>query len=202
VSAHDAKADSTKALKDKLNLKTKEDAATMDSLDENREPEIDCDAPLDPEVRKLQAAEDKAKQHWERLLRLQADMDNAQKRAERDIANAHKYALERFVLELIPVIDGLERAVDAHANDEAGADTLIEGVKMTLKMWLTAFDKFGVQQVNPIGEAFNPEVHQAVSTIVDESVPAGAVAKVLQKGYLLNNRLIQPALVIVAKASG
>lgn len=149
--------------------------------------------------KKTTEAEEKASQYWERLLRLQADMDNLQRRAERDVAGAHKYALEKFLLELLPIIDGLERAVIAHANETAGPDSLLDGVQLTLKMLYAALEKFGVQSLDPLGEPFNSEHHQAISTQEDPKVKAGSVMNVLQKGYLLNNRLIRPALVVVAK---
>ncbi len=148
---------------------------------------------------KLTAAEEKGTQSWERMLRIQAEMDNLQRRTERDVASAHKYALEKFVLELLPIVDGLERALLAHADEAAGTDSLLDGVNLTLKMLYAAFKKFGIEQVNPEQQAFNPELHQAVSTSADPNVKPGTVLSVLQKGYLLNNRLIRPALVIVAK---
>jgi molecular chaperone GrpE len=146
---------------------------------------------------KLTEAEEKATQNWDRVLRIQAEMDNLLRRVERDIANAHKYALEKFVMELLPVIDTLERAIGHHADDEVNA--VLEGISLTLKMLLSAIQKFGVEQVNPALQAFNPELHQAVSTQDDVSVQAGTVLSVMQKGYTLSGRLIRPALVVVSK---
>jgi len=151
------------------------------------------------EKKQLAAAEEKANQYWERILRQQAEMDNLHRRVERDVANAHKYALEKFVSELLPIVDSLERAMATHGNEESGAGTLLDGVNLTLKMFYAALEKFGVQQVDPVGQPFNPELHQAVSTQVDCDAKPGSVISVLQKGYLLNNRLVRPALVIVAK---
>lgn len=148
---------------------------------------------------KLTETEKKLNEYMDRALRMQAEGDNLQRRVERDIANAHKYALEKFALELLPVIDSLERAVLSHQADESGTGSLLDGVSLTLKMFMAAVEKFGVQQVNPEGEVFNPEFHQAVSTQEDPAVKSGTVLNVLQKGYLLNGRLIRPALVIVAK---
>jgi len=145
-------------------------------------------------------AEEKAAQLWERLLRLQADMDNTQRRVERDIANAHKYALEKFVLELLPVIDSLERAIASHADEGGNTEgSLLDGVSMTLKMFHAALVKFDVEPVDPLGGPFNPELHQAVSTQESSHVKPGTVLNVLQKGYLLNKRLVRAALVVVAK---
>ena len=147
---------------------------------------------------KLFEAEEKANQNWDRVLRIQADMDNMQRRVARDIENAHKYGLEKFVLELLPIVDSLERATLLPEDQQ---HSVLEGVLLTLKMLHAAFEKFGIQQVDPIDQPFNPELHQAVSTQVDADVPPNTVLSVLQKGYLLNNRLIRPALVVVSKAS-
>jgi molecular chaperone GrpE len=149
--------------------------------------------------KQLATAEEKANQHWERLLRQQAEMENLKERVKRDVANAHKYALGEFVLELLPIVDSLERASTTHSNEESGAGSLLDGVNLTLKMFYSSLEKFGVQQVDPIAQAFNPELHQAVSTQVDCDAKPGTVISVLQKGYLLNNRLVRPALVIVSK---
>lgn len=147
--------------------------------------------------RKLTDAEEKATQNWERVLRMQADVDNAQRRTERDVANAHKFALEKFVMELLPVVDNLERALEHHAEEEDAG--ILEGVGLTLKSLTAAMEKFGVEQVNPELQPFNPELHQAVATQPDPSVKPGTVISVMQKGYTLNGRLVRPALVVVSK---
>lgn len=173
--------DSTASAVDKLGIKDQLDEAML------------LEHPSYIELQnKLTAAEEKAAQNWDRALRIQAEKDNTDRRAERDIANAHKFALEKFSLELLPVVDNLERALD-HESDE------LEGVKMTLKTLISAMEKFGVVQINPVSEAFNPEFHQAVATQEDASVKPGTVLSVMQKGYLLNGRLIRPALVVVSK---
>lgn len=153
-------------------------------------------------MRKLNEAEGKVNQHWERILRMQAENENTARRVERDIANAHKYALDRFVTELLPIIDSLELCVSNISEEtQEKAGSIIEGVHLTLKMFYAAMEKFGIKQVNPISEPFNPEYQQAISMQVDASVTPGTVLSVLQKGYSLNNRLIRPALVVVAKAA-
>ncbi|MCC2666893.1 MAG: hypothetical protein K0R24_1472 [Gammaproteobacteria bacterium] len=149
--------------------------------------------------KQLAAEKEKATQYWDRLLRQQAEKENLERRAERDIASAHKYALEKFVLALLPIVDGLERAVTAYSTEKAESGSLLDGVNMTLKMFYTTLEKFGVQQVDPQGQAFNHEFHEAVSTQIDCDTKPGSVISVLQKGYTLNNRLVRPALVIVAK---
>jgi molecular chaperone GrpE len=152
-------------------------------------------------VAKLNEAEQKSNDYWERLLRMQADADNIARRSERDLANAHKYALEKFVNELLPIVDSLEiSSTTVPADMQKAAQPVLDGIEMTLKMFYMALDKFGVKQVNPVGEAFNPETQQAISMQEDPAVKPGMVISVLQKGYTLNNRLVRPALVVVAKA--
>lgn len=150
-------------------------------------------------LKQLDEAEQKANQHWERILRMQADGENAARRAERDIQNAHKYALEKFVTELLPIIDSLELCISNADKDPKSAAAIIEGVNLTLKMLYAALEKFGIKQVNPVSEAFDPEFQQAISMQYDPKVKPGTVISVLQKGYTLNNRLLRPALVVVAK---
>lgn len=143
--------------------------------------------------------EEKVASGIDRLLRLQAEMENVRRRAQRDVENAHKFALEKFLTDLLPIIDGLERAMVAHSGEDAAQGSLLDGVGLTLKMLYGTFDKFGIRQVDPKGEAFNPEHHQAVSTCPPTGgIAPGSVVEVLQKGYLLNDRLVRPALVVVA----
>lgn len=196
MSSQNTKAGSTASLNKKLHGHEDELGA-----DQEHSPEL-LDHPSYIQLQKqLTETEEKANDNWDRLVRLQAEMDNMKRRVERDVENAHKYALEKFTLELLPVVDGLELAIAAHANEESGGGSLLDGVKLTLKMLHNAFEKFGIEQVNPETQPFNPEFHQAVSTQDDASVKPGTVLKVLQKGYLLNGRLMRPALVVVAKAA-
>lgn len=151
-------------------------------------------------IQKLNEADQKCNEHWERILRMQAESENAARRAERDVANAHKYALDKFVNELLPIVDSLELAGTSVPPDmQQAAQSVIDGVEMTLKMFYAAMEKFGVKQVNPVGEAFNPETQQAISMQEDPAAKPGTVISVLQKGYTLNHRLVRPALVVVAK---
>lgn len=153
-------------------------------------------------VEKLCETDAKAKDYWERVLRMQADAENASKRAERDVVNAHKYGLEKFVQELLPIVDSLELAATSVPEDmKDAAQSVVEGVDLTLKMLYTAFEKFGVQQVNPVGEQFDPEFQQAIKMEEDPEAKPNSVISVLQKGYTLNNRLVRPALVVVAKGN-
>jgi len=146
----------------------------------------------------LAAAEAKANDHWERLLLMQADMENQRKRAQKDVSNAKKFALEGVVNELLPVRDSLEMGIQA-AQDDAGVEQIIEGSELTLKMLTQAFEKYNIVEINPVDEKFNPEFHQAMSMQKIDGKEPNTVASVLQKGYTLNDRLIRPALVMVAK---
>jgi molecular chaperone GrpE len=139
-----------------------------------------------------------AAENLEKALRAQAELDNMRKRTARDIENAHKYSLERFVTDLLPVIDSMELGLSASENASDIA-SLKEGLDLTFKMFASSLEKFGVKVINPVGEKFNPELHQAVSMQEAEGIDSGNVITVMQKGYELNGRLVRPAMVIVAK---
>lgn len=147
----------------------------------------------------LTDARNKADQHWDQCLRLQADIDNLRKRKERDVANAHKFALDKFAVDLLPVRDSLEMGLAA--ADSVDAAKLREGSELTLKMLVSAMDKFNIKEVNALNEQFNPEYHEAISMQEREDVAPNTVVTVVQKGYLLNDRLIRPAMVIVSRAA-
>ncbi len=147
----------------------------------------------------LEDARGKADQHWDALVRVKAEMDNLRKRTAKDIENAHKFGLDRMVSELLPVKDSLELGVSAASDEGVDVAKVREGMDLTLKMLTTAMEKFGVQEVNPVGETFNPERHQAMTMQETRGAAPGTVASVIQKGYVLNERLVRPALVIVAK---
>ena len=146
----------------------------------------------------LTDARSKADQHWDQCLRLQADMENLRKRNERDLANAHKFALEKFANALLPVKDSLEMGLLA-AVENADVAKLVEGSELTLKMLTSAMEKFNVSEVNPLNEKFNPEYHEAMSMQERDDVAPNTVVTVVQKGYTLNDRLIRPAMVIVSR---
>jgi len=131
------------------------------------------------------------------LLRVQAELENQRRRAQRDVENAHKFGVEKFVAELLPVKDSMELGLAAGVDADLGA--LREGLELTEKMLTSALEKFGVVQVDPQGDAFNPELHQAMSMQEGADIGPGKVVTVFQKGYLLNERLVRPAMVIVSK---
>ena len=148
----------------------------------------------------LEDARGKADAHWDKCLRLQAEIDNLHKRAERDLANAHKFALERFAIELLPVRDSMEMGLAAFDAEGGDVGKLREGVELTLQMLTNVMTKFRIEEVNPENEPFNPEFHQAMSMQERADVRPNSVVTVVQKGYLLHDRLIRPAMVIVSKA--
>lgn len=148
--------------------------------------------------RQLAAAERKAEENWEKLLRAQAELDNLRKRMERELDNARKYAIEKFAKELLAVVDSLELGLQA-AVETDDVEKIREGIELTLKQLLTVFDRFNIRAIDPTGEKFNPDFHQAMATEEVKGVEPDTVVKVFQKGYTLNDRLIRPALVVVAK---
>ncbi len=149
---------------------------------------------------KLQEAEQKAAENWDQLLRIKAEMENMRRRTQRDLENAHKYALEKFAAELLPVKDSLELGLQAAEQASGSIENLRQGTELTLNMLSQAFEKFNLQELNPQGEKFNPEHHQAMSLQENAEVEANTVLAVMQKGYLLNDRLVRPAMVLVSKA--
>lgn len=159
----------------------------------------DAGEPADSEVAALKAQVDNLK---EQALRAQAEMQNVRRRAELDVEKAHKFALEKFVRELVPVVDSLEKAVESSGASEGEEllTTIREGVEMTLKMFVASLRKFNVEQVNPLGEPFDPQVHEAMSLVAAPDAEPNTVVAVMQKGYLLNDRLVRPAMVVVSKS--
>ena len=145
---------------------------------------------------RLKKAELAAQEHHEAWLRAKAEADNIRKRSQTEIANAHKFALENFAGELLPVKDSLEAAL---AAEVPAVDSLKNGVELTLKQLRAAFDKFNLVEIDPAGQKFDPHRHQAISAVESDAEP-NTVVRVLQKGYLLHERVVRPALVTVARA--
>ena len=167
--------------------------------DEVSEAEVDAGEQLEdaePEVSELEQAQAKADENWDRYLRTAAELENVRKRAARDIENAHRFALERFGKELLAVKDSLEMGLAA--VDSADVESLLEGSEATLKILGTTMQQFGIEEVDPAGEPFDPEFHEAISMQPSDDVEPGSVVTVVQKGYSLNGRLLRPAMVIVA----
>lgn len=147
----------------------------------------------------LLASEARIKEQQEGVLRARADVENMRRRSEQEIDKARKYALGRFVEELLPVLDNLERAIQAADNENEVIKPFLEGVELTHKTFVDAVAKFGVSVINPEGETFNPEYHQAMSIQESPDHESNTVMFVMQKGYELNGRVVRPAMVMVAK---
>ncbi|MCK4841449.1 MAG: nucleotide exchange factor GrpE [Methylococcales bacterium] len=150
--------------------------------------------------KRLKQAENKATENWDKALRIQADMENLKRRTQKDLENAHKYGLEKFAKELLSVIDSLELGIQASTSDAPEVVALREGSELTIKQFESVFAKFNIEAIDPTGEAFNPEVHQAMTMQPSADVEPNTVLNVFQKGYILNGRLIRPAMVVVSQA--
>lgn len=179
-----------------------EDAAAEaeDRVEHAADEEVVDVASLKAELEQAQAEiADLQKQLAELQPRALAEIQNVRRRAEQDVDKARKFALEKFAGELLPVVDSLERAIEACQAEDDATRALREGVEMTLKLLLDGMGKFNLEPIDPQGEAFNPEHHQAMSMVEDPSAKPNTVVAVMQKGYLLNGRLVRPAMVMVAK---
>ena len=139
------------------------------------------------------------KEYWEQILRLKAEIENNRKRSVRDIENAHKYALRNFSESLLPIVDSMEMAQKAAEAENASLESIIEGTELTMSMFIQVLEKHGLQELDPIGEKFDPEQHQAISMVEDKSAESNIVISVMQKGFMLNERLVRPAMVGVSK---
>jgi len=150
--------------------------------------------------KQLKQAEKKAEENWDKALRVQAEMENLKRRTQKDLENAHKYGLEKFAKELLSVIDSLELGIQASTSDNPEVIALKQGSELTIKQFESVFAKFNVEAIDPVGQAFNPELHQAMTMQPSADVEPNTVLNVFQKGYILNGRLIRPAMVVVSQA--
>lgn len=149
----------------------------------------------------LSAAQSTVADQKDSVIRAKAEVDNIRRRSAQEVEKARKFALEKFAGELLPVVDNLERAIDAANKDDESQKAMLEGIELTLASFLSTLEKFDVKAVNPQDQPFNPELHQAMSMQEVEGVEPNTVIAVMQKGYELNGRLIRPAMVMVSKAA-
>jgi molecular chaperone GrpE len=178
---------------------------TQTAADVKAEETLSGDAPnetptLESLTQALAAAQEKTQENWDRFIRTQAELENLKRRAEKDVQNAHKFAIEKFARELLSVADSLELGLGVESSDNPEVAKLREGMELTLKQLQAGFEKFQLVAVNPEGEKFNPELHQAMAMQPTPDAEANTVLKVYQKGYLLSERLLRPAMVVVAQA--
>lgn len=164
--------------------------ATADSLSETQELQA-----------ALEQAQAESAQYRDQAVRAMAEAENTRKRAQRDVESARKFALEKFAADLLGVRDSLELGLQAAEEKSGDYDKLKEGMDMTGRMLASSMEKAGIEPINPVGESFNPEFHEAVSTQPSDDLPANSVAAVMQKGYTLNGRVLRAAMVVVAKPS-
>jgi len=149
----------------------------------------------------LAQAEQKAQENWDKAVRAQAEMENLRRRTQKDLEDAHKFALTGFAKELLPVLDGLVLGLQAATGDSEEVKKFREGSELTIKQFESVFAKFKIEAIDPIGQPFNAEQHQAMAMQAVEGAEPNTVVNVFQKGYVLNGRLLRPAMVLVAKAA-
>jgi molecular chaperone GrpE len=148
---------------------------------------------------KLSQTEQKSQEYWDHWLRTKAELENLQRRSEREISNAHKYSLEKFAIDILIIADNLERSLAAKSAAHEELKDFYEGIEFTLKLFLETLQKFGIIPINPLGDVFNSEQHMAIMTKEDANAKSNTILEVVQKGYWLKDRLLRPALVVVAK---
>ena len=175
----------------------------LQSQEVDVEEQKNTEDPLEEAIARVQELEaqlaETAKKEQDLLLRTRAEIDNIRRRTEQDVEKAHKFALEKFAKDILNTIDNLERALATPANTEdETVKALFDGVELTLKELLATVARFGVEPVGVVGEVFNPDLHQAISMQPMEGFETNQITTVLQKGYLLNGRVIRPAMVMVA----
>ena len=175
----------------------------LQSQEVDVEEQNQAEDPLEEAIARVQELEaqlaETAKKEQDLVLRTRAEIDNIRRRTEQDVEKAHKFALEKFAKDILNTIDNLERALATPANiEDESIKALFDGVELTLKELLATVARFGVEPVGVVGEVFNPDLHQAISMQPMEGFETNQITTVLQKGYLLNGRVIRPAMVMVA----
>lgn len=179
-----------------LATEAEEQAHLEDVLPEPADSSDVEDASIEEQLQKAQLT---IKEYWDQIMRMRAEIENNRKRAERDIENAHKYAIKNFAESLLPVIDSMEMGQTAAVAENATLDSIREGSELTMNMLNQVLERTGLQQFDPLGEKFDPEKHQAISMVEVDDAESGSIIQVMQKGFQLNERLIRPAMVVVAK---
>jgi molecular chaperone GrpE len=191
----DADPNDVSDLKEKL-----KDIISDEKLSENEQNETEDLLSLEQALEKIEEAELAADKAKDDVLRVQAEMQNLRRRTEQDVEKAHKYGQEKFSIELLSVMDNLERALDAASqHDDESVKAIYDGVNLTLKSFMDCFSKFNIEVIDPLGEPFDPQKHQAMSIQENPEAEPNTVISVLQKGYTLHGRVIRPAMVMVSK---
>lgn len=173
-----------------------------DAIQDNENEDIDAsDEPAELDAGDSASLETQVEELKEALIRSQADLQNVRRRAERDVENAHKYAIEKFVKDLLAVLDSMDRALELAETTESFDASMLEGTQMTHKLFLDTAARHGVELINPVGEAFDPQEHQAMSMVESADHDPNTVMAVMQKGYKLEGRVIRAAMVMVTKGA-
>ena len=194
------KAELANADQDQAEIETEDDSDLQESSAEEKDVEEQADFTLEEVLEKLAEEKEGAARARDDLLRVQAEMQNMRRRTEQDIEKAHKYGQEKFSTELLTVMDNLERALAAASDyEDETVKAIYEGVDLTLKSFTDCFNRFHIGSVDPMGEPFDPQLHQAVTILENPDVEPNTVIEVMQKGYTLHGRVIRPAMVVVSK---
>ena len=191
------------AAKKKIKINTEiEENSTEKKISKEIDSDKDDKKTVDPlkemEAR-LESLEKEAKESYDRFLRVSAEFENYKKRAAREMNDFRKFANESFVKAMLPVVDNLDRAIESSSNDDHAQNSVVEGVNMTLKEILKVFEQFNVKPFESLGKAFDPALHQAVMQEKTDDHPENTVLNELQKGYMMHDRLLRPAMVVVSK---
>ncbi|MGB0899312.1 MAG: nucleotide exchange factor GrpE [Psychrobium sp.] len=186
-----------------LNAQNVENEENVEQVEGEVETNVSDDAARIAELEKeLQTTKELVASQQDGVLRGKAEVENMRRRVSQDVEKAHKFALNKFANELLPVVDNLERALSAADKESEHTKAMVEGVEMTLSSMMSALDKSGVKAIDPKGETFNPELHQAMTMIEVPGAEPNSIIDVMQKGFELNGRLLRPAMVVVAKGNG
>ena len=177
----------------------KKEQKTQKSASNKAKEELEDNSKIEDLESQLQEAQQSAKDNWDKLLRSQAEMENLKRRTTKDLENAHKFALYGFVKALLEVSDSLTMGIKSAKDEKATIETTTEGLELTMKVFNSTLEKFGVESINPVDEKFDPELHEAVTMVPMPDKKSNTVLEVIQTGFTLNGRLVRPALVIVVQ---
>ena len=177
----------------------KKEQKTQKSPSNKVKEELEDNSKIEDLESQLQEAQQSAKDNWDKLLRSQAEMENLKRRTTKDLENAHKFALDGFVKALLEVSDSLTMGIKSANDGKATIESTTEGLELTMKVFNSTLEKFGVESINPVDEKFDPELHEAVTMVPMPDKKSNTVLEVIQTGFTLNGRLVRPALVIVVQ---
>ena len=177
----------------------KKEQKTQKSASNKAKEELEYNSKIEDLESQLQEAQQSAKDNWDKLLRSQAEMENLKRRTTKDLENAHKFALDGFVKALLEVSDSLTMGLKSAQDEKATLENTTEGLELTMKVFNSTLEKFGVDSINPIDEKFDPDLHEAVTMVPMPDKKSNTVLEVIQTGFTLNGRLVRPALVIVVQ---